>query len=354
MGKKRVDNPLNLPPRVYEKHGAFFYVDKEHKWHRLGERWDREAKEQWAKWSSGAAADGSVADLLDRFLAHNAGRVAAGTLRSRTHEDNKVEADNLKKFFGHMPASAVKKRHVALYLSNRTDKHGKHAPIRANREVSFLSAAYSWAIGKVELDDNPCLGVPRNKENVRERYVENRERRAFAKRCCPDWLRAYLLLKYLTGLRMGDMLRLSSANETERGLRVTIGKSRRRKVLEFRWTWALRTTVGFIHSLTDAERKRHRQTGALQPNEPTYLHKSYFGVGRNQPLSTSGFKSAWQRAMRKWEVEGGSRFWEHDIRAASGSDAPTVGDAQERLGHDDQRTTSRHYRRGVQRVRPLR
>jgi integrase len=348
MGRPRKSNPSNLPSRVYEKHGSFHYIDKEGKWHKLGANWDREAKEKWAALSSGTAVEGSVAALLDTYLDHLAARLEAGKLSPRQHADRQVDAGRLKLFFGTMECTKVTQRHVALYLERRTDKHGNHAPIRANREVALLSASYEYAKGKFVLANNPCLGVPRNPENVRERYVEHWERRQFAKRCCPDWLRAYLLLKYLTGLRMGDMLRLNRADETTRGLRVRIGKSRKRKVLEFRWTWALRRTVGFIHRTATSTRGSH--TDADAPVSSIY----YFRTGQGTPLTTAGFKSAWRRAMKPWKDEGQEPFWEHDIRAKTASDSLTAGDAQERLAHDSIKTTNRHYMRGVKKVTPLR
>lgn len=58
--------------------------------------------------------------------------------------------------------------------------------------------------------------------------------------------------------------------------------------------------------------------------------------------------------MKKWTDMGHERFWEHDIRAKSASDSVSLSSAAELLGHDNSSTTARHYRRGVQRVKPLR
>lgn len=336
MGRHRI-NPEGLPKRVYLKHGAYHYVHHETGvWHRLGERWDREAKDKYAQLSSGHAAGGSVSALLDAYYGVLGSRLAKGKLSPRHYKDRAADAERLKTFFGHMQAAAVKRKHISLYLMQRTDKHGKHAPVRANREISMLSAAYNW---DANLDTNPCLRVPKNEEDGRDRYVSHSERRMFAK-LCPPWLRAYLLLKYLVGLRQGDMLKLHRMMEKPKGLEVVIGKNKRsRQVLLFGWTWALRTVVDAIHTLTP-------------PTTTAYFP----ATGGTSPLTAAGFKSAWRRSMAIWKDKGNEPFWEHDIRAKNASDSDNERDAQERLGHADVKTTRKHYLRGpgrIKRVSPL-
>ena len=83
---------------------------------------------------------------------------------------------------------------------------------------------------------------------------------------------------------------------------------------------------------------------------PRPLFPSRYGTQQ----TARGFKSAWQRAMAEYVAAGGARFWEHDIRAKSGSDAQTDARAQDLLGHASASTTRRHYRRAPAKVRPLR
>ncbi|MHB1513916.1 MAG: tyrosine-type recombinase/integrase, partial [Acidiferrobacter sp.] len=67
------------------------------------------------------------------------------------------------------------------------------------------------------------------------------------------------------------------------------------------------------------------------------------------PFTPSGFKSNWQRLMRKAAAQGTERFHFHDLRAVAASRHATP---QELLGHDDPRTTNRIYRRGPRLVEP--
>ncbi len=49
-------------------------------------------------------------------------------------------------------------------------------------------------------------------------------------------MRSYILLKRITGLREGDLLRLTPANVTDRGLELITGETKKAKL--FRWSWA--------------------------------------------------------------------------------------------------------------------
>jgi len=331
MGRRRTSNQ-HLPQKVYFSRGSYFYVDAAGRWHRLGQAWDREAKERWLELTTGKATEGTVADLLDRFLVHAEAQVRAGRRSHRTLDGNEAEAKVLKLVFGRMPWGAVTSKHVAQYLRRRTDKTGRPAPVRANREVALLSSAYSWAMGEagIEIQSNPCYGVRRNTERPRRHYVETRDIVRFGKTCCPPWLRAYIVLKRLTAKRQGDMIALGRRDLTERGIDTTASKTGVRDIV--RWSWALRLAV--------------RAALALHGEQPKlWLFPARHG-GR---LTSAGFKSAWQRAMAQWD---GPRFWEHDIRAKTASDVDAEH-AQQLLGHASGATT-RRYRRAPRRVDPAR
>lgn len=344
MGRIR-NTSHHLPERVYQSKGWHFYVDKNGKWHKLGREWDKEARDAWVRITTGKAADGTVAELLDAFYEHCEAMVREGKRAKRTLEDNDAERRVLKLTFGRMHYGAVTSKHCASYLRKRTDKNGKPAPIRANRELAFMSSAYSWGMGEDRFDikSNPCYGVRRNTETPRDRYVETAEVRTFTSAAyCPAWLRCWVLLKRLTALRQGDMLRINDAHLTDRGIKVQIGKTGQHRII--RWSWALRTVI------TAAQSLREPLPENVELIAPRPLFPGRYGSG----LSMSGFKSAWQRAMAAHAAAGHARFWEHDIRAKSGSDAENDQRAQDLLGHETTKTTRRHYRRGPSKVRPLR
>ena len=57
--------------------------------------------------------------------------------------------------------------------------------------------------------------------------------------------------------------------------------------------------------------------------------------------------------MVEYAAAGFARFTEHDLRAKAGSDSSSLERAAELLG-DTVKTTKKHYRRGEEKVRPLR
>lgn len=334
MPRRRLTD-LHLPTRVYFKNGSYRYVDPSGKWHTLGKEWNRESRAEFDRLSRGDAPPNTVSALLDAFLKHRESQVRAGQAAKRTLEDNEQEAKTLRMVFGQMPAEAVKRQHVARYLRERTDKAGNSAPIRANREAALLSSAYSWAMGlrDWEINENPCYGVRRNTERPRRRYIETAELAKW-KRTAPDRLRAYVLLKRLTGSRQGELLALTRASITDRGLIIGISKTGRTKVV--RWSWALRITINAVLKLHGSVAKI-----ALFPER------------NGGQLSARGFKSAWVRAMQPYLAAGGTKFRENDIRAKTASDL-SLGHAQELLDHASPSITRRTYQRAPTKVRPLR
>ena len=350
MPRPRKTNPLGLPPRVYQHHGGFRYIDLTGKVHNLGRAWDMEARQKWAQLSGDRPGSGTVAELLDLHLVYVRLQVQAGKLSPRTLQDNLAEAENLKRSFGHMLAAKVSSDHIAAYLDTALEaKRGT----RANREIALLSSAYSiTGMRKRLVRVNPCYGVRRNPEAPRRHYVEGQDLRRFNRDYASRRLRCYVLLKYLIGLRQADMLKLTKHHLTDRGIEVVLNKSLTRsgRKMRFKWTWALRIVVRAILELprwTEAQRKKPRKQ---PPPSSIYL----FNTDDNTPLTARGFKSEWGRSQTKFAADGHPRFWEHDIRAKTGSDSKSDQEAQERLGHDQISTARRHYRRGISKVTPLR
>lgn len=328
----------HLPDRVYFHRGGHFYVDDAGKWHRLGKAWDRQAKEKWLGLSEGKGRDGTVAKLLDDFLEECEQLVRTGKRAKRTFDDNEAEAKALKLVLGRTAAHLLTSRHVKSYLNKRNDKDGRPAPVRANREIALLSSAYAWAMGRDEWPQialNPCYGVRRNAESPRREYVQTAQLVRFGKAFAPVWMRRYILLKRITGLRQGDMLRLTPANITPRGLELVTGKTRKR--MRFRWSWGL-------HIVLDA----------IVASQGNVKKLALFPARHGGRMSSQGFRAAWARAMSEFVSADGVRFRENDIRAKAASDASSLARAQELLGHDKASTTARHYRRGVAKVTPLR
>ena len=209
MGRKRKSNPLGLPDRVYANHGAFYYVHRDGRWEPLGTDL-AEAKRKGNLHNDPHGTYGTMAWFLNAFVVACEKRVAQTTLAKRTYEDYQRDTEPLKAFFGKMTPAGVEPKHVAQYLDLGAE-NGR--PVRANREKACLSACFTWLIrsgeGSVRL--NPCIGVRRNKETPRERYVEHAEYEAVRKLAVKQ-VRGLLDLIYRTLQRPEDIIGWTAAN----------------------------------------------------------------------------------------------------------------------------------------------
>lgn len=214
MGRKRTTNPLGLPERTHYKNGAFWYV------HPVGRRWERlgtdlgEARRKAAHYNAKGEEYGTTAWFIDAFLKASQTRVDTGQLAQRTLDDYTGNAVPLKAFFGSMPPAAIQPMHVAQYLDIGAELN---RAVRANREKACLSAMFTWLIrtGQGGIASNPCIGIRRNKETKRERYVEHWEIEAVMK-AAPKPVRGLALLVYRTLQRPEDIITWTRANIVEK------------------------------------------------------------------------------------------------------------------------------------------
>ena len=178
----------------------------------------------------------------------------------------------------------------------------------------------------------PCRLVKRNPENPRGRYVSDGEFTAVYDMAAPQ-IQVIMDLALITGLRMGDVLALQLQSITDAGLDVRTAKTG--KSLLFEWTPALRAAVD--------------QAIALRGNAASMF---LICSRRGHRYTVEGFKSNWQRLMRKCMERGviAERFQFRDLRAKTGSES----EDDNLLGHEDPRTLRRHYKRKPTQMTPLR
>jgi integrase len=187
VGRKRKSSDTGLEPRVYAKHGAFYYVHRDGKWQRLGTD-KAEANQKARLFNDPDGQFGTLVYWLDMFLVHCQARVAANTMAQRTCDDYQnaikgtdTKAGALRTFFAPpMTPLDLDPDMVQDFLTTNAEL-GR--PVPANREKAALSSCMSWLIrtGKVPgLKINPCLrasGIQRNAETKRDRYVTHDEYR---------------------------------------------------------------------------------------------------------------------------------------------------------------------------------
>jgi integrase len=333
MGRRRKTN-LSLPPRLYLKHGAYYYVDKAGKWLRLSDskpialaKWAELEGETPNTDETNAYRPGTVGALIQRYMIEVAPKKAA-----RTYQDNRQEANNLLKVFAQVATAGVRPMHIARYL----DVRGAKAPVRANREISLLSHIFSFGMRWGIVDTNPCTGVAKHTEKSRDRYVTDSEFEGVKKLASP-LIAALMDFAYLTALRKGDILTLKLEQITDEGIWIKQSKTGAKQLYE--WTPALREVVDRARRLN-----------------PVVRGFVLFCNRRGKPYTDAGIKAMWNRVQVKWAESGGLRFTFHDIRAKALTDAKRLGmDAQTLAGHASAAMTEQYIRdREFKRVKPLR
>ncbi|WP_200256098.1 tyrosine-type recombinase/integrase [Halorhodospira neutriphila] len=317
MGRRR-KRDKDLPPRVYLRHGAYYFVDHGGRWHHLG-RDKREALRRYADVATVPQAV-SLGAWMDRYL-----REIVPRKGQRTQRDNAAEMERLRSVFGDMLPDEVRPGDIYRYIDARG------APTRANREIALLSHLYTQLIRWEVVEHNPCRGIERNRERPRQRYVTDEEFWAVHDIAAPV-LQLGMRLAVLTGVRLGRMLSLRREHVTDDGLMVPATKGGRPLLVE--WTPELRDVVDGLERL--------RAVASV------YLVARRDG----QPYTRDGWQSMWTRTRDRALAEGliAEPFSWHDLRAKAGSEA---GD-EELLGHQDMRVLRRHYQRAPRRVRPNR
>jgi integrase len=347
MPKSR--NPENawLPKRVYEHHGSYRYHQPDGEKINLG----RDYKQAIAKWAELTEARigplPTMAHVMDRYLMQVAPMKAPATFRDAVRE-----IANLRSAFGNMEPDAVEPKLIYAYMDKR------NAPTRANRELSRLSDIFHAAIRWGAASNNPCLLVKRTPEFPRSNDISD-EDLAFFRSVCTPLLQTYIDIKYLTGLRKGDILTLRRDQLKDKGIYVEPRKNLRRhpktgqivrkKARMYEWTPELRAAI-------DAALALPRRTGSLfvfaQRNG-----QSYYDTDKGRANTFEGY---WRRAMvkaMKLAAKQGivfSRFTEHDIRAKAGTDEQAATGQGAKLLGNTPGQFERAYNRGVENVTPLR
>lgn len=314
MGRRRTRD-LDLPPRMRRrrfKSGDRYYYD--HGWVNGKRVWQplsndfAEAKRKWAEIEADGPSGGTFAALAAHYLEHGTGSVPwrRKPLSERGIADAREHVRNLCSVFGEMPADQITSEDVSRYLSVRS------APVRANREIATMSSIYKHGQRTQQVSVNPTLQVPRNSESSRDHVPTDADFQGVWE-IAPPVIQLGMDFAYLTGMRLGDQLRLPVPRE-EDGIYYREGKTGQKHIVE--WDDALRDLV----------------RRALDLRKVTGM--TLFANRRGQPYTVNGWESMWQRTLRKAADKGVTRFRWHDIRAKAATDANAAGqDSRSLLGH---------------------
>ncbi|WP_229459175.1 tyrosine-type recombinase/integrase [Massilia cavernae] len=265
-----------------------------------------------------------------------------------TQTHNRIAVRPLRAVFADMGLLDLKPRHIYQYIEKRTAKTS------AKREVEVLSHAFTKAVEWGYIDLHPFKGQVRlSGEKARTRYVEDWEvvecLSLSSRRIAGSVkaVQAYIRVKLLTGMRRGDLLRLTMSDIKDDGIHFTPNKTKNStgKRLVIEWSEELRATVDAAKTVRPVQISPY--LFCTRKGE-CYFDKS---TGR-----AGGWDSMWRGFMKRVlsETKVEAHFTEHDLRAKCASDAATLEHARALLSHVDSRLTDRVYRRKPEVVKPLR
>lgn len=213
--------------------------------------------------------------------------------------------------------------HLVRYLKLSTAK------VRAKRDIACFSAMWSWARSEGLTDlPNPRYGlILRAPRRILPGVPQEQFQTLYA--AADDVLRDVLDLLYLTGQDVNAVLRWRRTDIRDGCLETVRGKTGKPIRIEL-----------------------SGEFGAVMQR---CLTRTRTATGPWIVQTDSGQRLTYAMLRRRLSAArkaSGINFELRALRRQAASDADTLAHAQELLGHEDSKTTRRHYRRG-EKVRPL-
>lgn len=314
----RASASRKLPPRLHLKNGRYYYVHR-NTWTALSRDY-HDALVEYARLIRPASS--GMQELLDSFIAHIRPTVAKGTLHTYG-----CAVERLRAAFVEFAPHQVKPVHVAQVLD-----HHRATPSMANVMRNVLKQCFAYAVRTGLAETNPVRDIAPFKEKKRGRYLTGAEFAAIRAKATPT-LAAIMDVCYITGQRIGDVLKIRHADIDERGLFFQQQKTGNRLRIEM--TDDLRAAI-------DAARALHPRLRGL----------TLFHTRQGKPFSYSTVRTLWQRATT---AAGVADAHLHDLRAKAATDARAQGlDSRALLGHTTEGAHNRYLRsKEIPNVQPV-
>lgn len=334
MGRQPTVNN-NLPPHMRKrvrKYGVYYFFD-------TGEKPKREislgkdyivALQKYAELRVNVIAKaGTFGDAIERYTLEELPKLA-----KNTQKIFRSDIKHVSSFFSTAPIDQIKPKHIRQFI----DEH-KAIPTTANRCKRVFSVIWNKARGWGYTDlQNPCEGIEGHAVVKSTIYISDDLYKAVYKHANAP-LRDAMDLSYLTGQRPADALGMTEFDIIEGVLIVTQEKTN--KPLRITISGELKELIERIHTRKESFKV---VTGALLINQQ--------GRRLTHPMLRNYFDEARQAAIVEApeQKELIKKFKFRDLRAKAAddiSDSRTEQEASDLLGHDNVKTTQKHYlRRG--------
>lgn len=297
---------------MHLKHGRYYLV-RNNRWVSLSRNL-HDALVEYARLT--ADVDGhELQNLIDRALKDMEKTVAASTLKNYRFCSRRV----LEAFAEFSPVQ-IRPLHIAQFLDDSKD-----TPSLANLLRAFLRGVFIRAVRWGVVETDPTRDIRPFKTEKRTRYITPDEFAAIRANASPT-MQCLMDMAYITGQRIGDILKIMIADITSEGLHIHQQKT---------GTHICIAMTKDLDSAISKARGLHRSVRGL-----TLFHKR-----DGSPLSYTTMYGHWRKACQAAGVEG-ANF--HDIRAAAATDARAAGgDSQTLLGHTTESSHRRYLRSKV-------
>jgi integrase len=258
-------------------------------------------------WSAYEQVVGQTTDTLEWLLRTYGRSRTFSELAPSTRSGYEAYADTLinkelstGKRFGEIQLKNITRIVIQRYLD------GAEGKIAANRHIQYLKAAWNWALNRYEnIPENPCIGVPLNKQVPRTRYIEDWEYDlvfSTAKSMQAPYFAPAMELSYLCRARRSEVFQLSKEDLIDKGVFLNRGKGSKSEITL--WTPRLHAAVELC------------KTNYPGAKSILLLHDR-----DGRPFTKNTLDSAWRRVINKAKGLGlVVSFTFHDIKAKGISD----------------------------------
>lgn len=332
--------------RVYEKHGAYWFVDRGGKWHRLcavAEGEPAMVRALSRVKNAPASRPGSMSALIAEF------RLSKGflDLAEETRYDYGLMLVKIEMALREHDVVEIDAGHVLDLRDQWKDK-----PRSANKYQSLLSLLMSFAIVKRMRKTNPTLEVKKLVVKKRKRYLTHDEfllvRQGLLtgkggwKNASGEMMACLMDLAYLTGLRMKDLRLLAwdQVSKTEIFVEPTKTRNSSGAKIEVFITPSIAAVLARAKSVTERYAVQRAAKGRAAVAPTTVIHNL-----KMKAYSKDGVETAWTRAC---ERAGVPNAWFRDLRPKALSDAKRAGVSmqviQDSAGHLSVTTTEEYLR----------
>ena len=254
-------------------------------------------------------------------------------LRPATQESYTLALNKLLTAFGSARVREIKPAHVGRYMDLRSAKSA------ANTEKALLSKILGLGIRWGWCEDNVARKIAYHPTKRRRRIISPLEWKKIQLASTSDLIPVFMDLAFMTGLRVGDLLRLQWKQVGDDGLRVLQGKNNVEGLYEL--TESLRLVLA-------RARRLHGRSGTvsslLRP-ETNIIHKRNLGT-----YTYSGFRTIWKKTIDRAGLE---NIHIHDIRRTAITAAKQTGIRPIEFSLHKTEAEANAYVIEVPRVRPL-